>query len=69
MREAKAGIPVPLENPYELAQAIIKLLKDKHLREEMGRNGRKFVLENLSWEAATKKLVQAYESVIADRQK
>jgi len=69
LREAKAGIPVPLENPYELAQAIIKLLKDKHLREEMGRNGRKFVLENLSWEAATKKLVQAYESVIADRQK
>jgi glycosyltransferase involved in cell wall biosynthesis len=65
LRKANAGIPIPPEDPRELAQAIIKLLKDKALREEMGKNGRKFVLENLSWEVSTRKLLEAYESAVA----
>jgi glycosyltransferase involved in cell wall biosynthesis len=63
LREANAGIPVPLEDSRGLAEAVMTLLKDKSLREEMGRNGRKFVMDNLSWEIAAKRLLQVAESV------
>ena len=66
LREANAGIPVPPEEPHELAQAIIRLLKDRALREEMGKNGRKYVLENLSWEVATRRLVELYQTAVME---
>ena len=69
LREANAGIAVSPENTAEFAQAIVRLLRDKALREEMGKNGRRFVLENLSWDASTRRLVEAYESAAARRQK
>jgi len=63
LREAKAGIPVTPENITELAHALLRLLKDKELREEMGKNGRKFAEDKLSWAATAKRFVQAYESI------
>lgn len=69
LREANAGIPVTPENTPEFAQAIIRLLQDKALREEMGQNGRKFVLENLSWEMVARKLIEAYESAVGKERK
>ena len=58
VRDANAGIVVTPENIPDFAQAIIRLLKDKALREEMGKNGRKFIVENLSWDVLTKKLIE-----------
>ncbi|MCK5643021.1 MAG: glycosyltransferase family 4 protein [Gammaproteobacteria bacterium] len=69
LREANAGIAVTPENTPEFAEAIAGLLRDKALREEMGKNGRRFVLENLSWDVSTRRLVEAYESAAARRQK
>jgi glycosyltransferase involved in cell wall biosynthesis len=42
-------------NPYEvpsIVNGIMALLDDKNLREEMGRQGRKHVLANFTWERA-----------------
>lgn len=66
LREANAGIAVPLEDPQKLAKAILKLLMNKPLREEMGKNGRKYILENMSWEIATKRLLEAYDNAIKE---
>ena len=47
-----------------VGKAIIKLLKDKKLREEMGRNGREYVVKYHSWESVAKRVVEVCESVI-----
>ncbi len=50
------GILVEPENPDELAKAIIQLLKDKKLRNKMGKNGRIFVIKNNSWKMVAEKV-------------
>ncbi len=58
IEQQKAGILVKPEDPEELAKAVIKLLKDETLREEMGKNGRKYVIKNHSWEAIGRKTAE-----------
>jgi colanic acid biosynthesis glycosyl transferase WcaI len=45
-----AGIYVEPENPRQLCQAILTLRDQPTLRESMGRNGRKYIVQNLSRE-------------------
>ena len=47
----------------ELADAILKLLADKSLREKMGSKGREFVCNNLSWDICAKRMLQIYREV------
>lgn len=56
INDAKAGITVEPENPKAIAEAIIKLYNDVELRKTLGKNGRKYVVENYSRESITKKL-------------
>ncbi|MCK4735512.1 MAG: glycosyltransferase family 4 protein [Methanophagales archaeon] len=69
IEEQNAGILVEPENPEELAKAIIKLLKDEKLREEMGKNGREYVVKNHSWESVARRVVEACESTISIKNK
>jgi colanic acid biosynthesis glycosyl transferase WcaI len=48
LEEARAGICVEPGNASELAQAILHLAGDEQLREILGRNGRRHVLQNFS---------------------
>ena len=66
LEENNAGILVEPEKPEELAKAVLKLLKDEKLREEMGRNGRKYVVENHSWEAVATRVAEVCESAIRE---
>lgn len=63
----KAGVLAKPENPEELAKAIIELIKDRKLMEELGKNGRKYVLENHSWESIGKKVAQVCKKAIEDK--
>jgi colanic acid biosynthesis glycosyl transferase WcaI len=45
IQRANAGLCVEPENPTALANAIQTLLADRELREQMGRNGRKWAEE------------------------
>jgi glycosyltransferase involved in cell wall biosynthesis len=51
--EARCGLCVPPEDPRALAQAVLKLYHDPSLREELGRNGRRYAEEHLSLEACS----------------
>lgn len=62
INDAKAGIVVEPENSKEIAKAILKLYKDSELREEYGKNGRRYVIDNFSREAIARKL----ESIILE---
>ena len=48
LEEARAGICIEPGNPSELAQAILRLAADEQLRETLGRNGRRHVLQHFS---------------------
>ena len=49
----------------ELAEAVLKLLASWSLREDMGSNGRKFVLGNFSWDVCAQKLYGVYREALA----
>ena len=48
VEEAQAGIFVEPENAADLAQAVIRLAADPGLRESLGRNGRRHILQKFS---------------------
>ncbi|MBM3156037.1 MAG: glycosyltransferase family 4 protein [Chloroflexi bacterium] len=64
LREAEAGIPVPLEDSHELAAAIVSLLKDRDRRERMGENARRYAVERLSWEGVVRRIIEVYENAV-----
>ena len=49
----------------ELAEALLKLLSDKPLREKMGANGRKFVTENFTWDLCAERMLSVYREALA----
>jgi colanic acid biosynthesis glycosyl transferase WcaI len=51
--EAQCGLCVPPEDPQALARAVLKLYHDPSLRQELGRNGRRYAEEHLSLEACS----------------
>jgi glycosyltransferase involved in cell wall biosynthesis len=63
---ANAGYVVSPEKPSELAGAIINLIENQEQREEMGKNGRRFVIKHNSWEVVGKKIVNTCANVIDD---
>jgi len=64
LESSNSGIPVIPDAHGELSGAIIKLLNDKQLREQMGENGRKMVVNNYSWETTAKKTIEVFESIL-----
>jgi len=54
-----SGILVPIEDPASLADAIIRLLEDKSLRETMGEAGRRLIAARYSWNESVKTFLRA----------
>ena len=59
--DGKTGLLVPPADPYSLAQAIIKLLKEPTLCQKMGINAREFGRTDLSWDVIAKKTLKVYQ--------
>lgn len=47
----------------EMADAVIKILSDKSLRQKLATNGKKFVSQNYNWANISKKLDKIYQEV------
>lgn len=60
------GICVDPENPQQIADAIDRLVNDKTLAEQMGRNGIKAVNEKYNWSIEETKLFQLYEELLGN---
>jgi glycosyltransferase involved in cell wall biosynthesis len=60
VRNGEAGLLVKLGSTGEFADALLKLISDKSLQEKMGANGRRFVLENFTWDICTQKMLNVY---------
>ena len=57
----KTGILVPLKDPILLADAIEKLIKDKKLRELMGKAGRALALKKFDLKIIIPQIINLYE--------
>ncbi|MCG3714139.1 glycosyltransferase family 4 protein [Arcobacter lacus] len=61
------GICVNPLKPQEIAQAINYLISNPKMAEEMGKNGKKAVLNNYNWDVEEKKLINTYNTVIKQK--
>lgn len=64
VEQQKSGILVEPENPLKLATAIIRLLQSRELRKQMGENGRKYVVENQSWESVARRIAEVFSEAV-----
>jgi glycogen(starch) synthase len=60
LQNKETGLLVNQGDVDALADASLKLLTDKALREKMGSNGRKFVSENYTWDICAQKMLKVY---------
>lgn len=64
VEEASAGVFVEPENSRALADAVLSLASRSDLREQMGRNGRQYIVENLSRQKTAEEYVKVLSVVI-----
>ena len=64
LKKYNAGILVNPENPEEFSNAIIKLLQNKKLREQMGANGRELVVKKYNWENNAKRTIEVFKNLL-----
>ncbi len=62
LEKAQAGVCIEPENPEQLIQAVLRLAEGKNLRETLGRNGRRYVVQNLS----RRRTAQTYVEVLTE---
>jgi len=67
VQNGETGLLVNVEESDALADSLIKLLEDRDLRRRMGVNGRKFVVENFTWDISAQKMLTVYREVLADK--
>lgn len=64
--EARDGENIIIrDNPEEFARGVIEILANRQIREDLGRNGRKTVLDHYSWERVGAKLRNTYRQLVA----
>jgi glycosyltransferase involved in cell wall biosynthesis len=61
------GILIQPGQPEEISMAIIELFDDQELASTLGRNARSYVMENLTWEQRTNKVIEVYNRVLNDK--
>jgi glycosyltransferase involved in cell wall biosynthesis len=58
------GLSVTPESPEELATAVVKLLLDESTRTLMGERGRRYVVENHSWDGVARKILDICKDIV-----
>lgn len=61
-----AGIVVD-GKPEEIAFALLKILDNPDLSQQMGQNGRKLILEKYTWDKIAKQTTKVYKQIISEK--
>ncbi|MDP7525227.1 MAG: glycosyltransferase family 4 protein [Dehalococcoidales bacterium] len=67
LRDGVHGYLVPAGDSQVLADALIKMLDERSLAEEMGRRGRELVVSNYKWDAVVNKTESVYFEEVSRR--
>lgn len=62
--DEKAGFIVPKDNATVAAEKILYLLQNREKAAEMGRLGRKYVMEHYSWDVSVEKMMNIYKGLL-----
>jgi glycosyltransferase involved in cell wall biosynthesis len=62
--DGETGLLVEPKDLESLKEAMIRLLTDRRLAEDMGRKGRQVVLSDFTWEKSAQKLLKVYKEVL-----
>lgn len=62
--DSETGLLVKSKDLESLKEAMIRLLIDRRLAEDMGRRGKQVVLSDFTWEKSAQKLLEVYEEVL-----
>lgn len=63
VRDQQTGFLVGKNDPHALAESILKLLRNHNLRGTMGRAGRRWVLENFTWDRVAERMYDCYSDL------
>jgi glycosyltransferase involved in cell wall biosynthesis len=66
--ESDCGLLVNSVDPKEIAQALDRLASDHCLRQRLGQNGRRAVLEKYNWESESARLTRMYNDLMGAAQ-
>ena len=61
----QCGFHVNPYDPKDIAWGIVNSIKDPAIKEKLGKNGRKRVLENFTWDIIAKKTIELYEELVS----
>jgi len=62
--DGETGLLVSRGSSGELADALVRLLLDAHLREKMGAAGRRFVVDNFTWDLCAERMLAVYREAL-----
>jgi glycosyltransferase involved in cell wall biosynthesis len=63
----KCGFHINPNDPADIAWGIVSAMKDPEYRTQLGRNGRKRVLEHFTWEKGAKSTVHLYSELLESK--
>ena len=63
VRRGNFGLTVKYGSVLQLKEALEIILNNPELSREMGKNGKKFVVENYAWDAIGKKIEDIYYDI------
>lgn len=69
LEKSGAGVLVNPENSAEFANTLVKLLQESELRKQMGENGRRYVVENRSWESVARRVAEVCEKTLQEHER
>ena len=58
------GLVVPPKDTVKLAEAIIIILKDNGLQKEMGKRGRRLVMDKYTWKSVANTMEKLYKIIL-----
>ena len=64
VKDGENIVLVNRDNVDEIAEKIIFLLENKHERERIGHNGKRFIRSFLTWENCAERTEKLYESIL-----
>ena len=64
VEDGKTGYVVPPNDPEALSDAVVKILKNKDLRENMGKNALEMASTQLSWDQIAQNTTEVYEELL-----